>query len=89
MNILLLMDKLNKTVILQAFQSEELNRQRSVELVNRAVSETGCSRSTDRVWPQGIGNTSLGRSQRWQERCREYLSFQRKWKMLGSIKKVN
>ena len=33
---LLLMDKLDKTVILQAFRSEELNRQRQTEVVNRA-----------------------------------------------------
>ena len=33
---LLLMDKLDKTTILQAFRSEELNRQRQTEMVNRA-----------------------------------------------------
>src|ERR1700761_3128931 len=33
---LLLMDKLDKTVILQAFRSEELNCQRQTEVVNRA-----------------------------------------------------
>ena len=33
---LLLMDKLDKNVILQAFRNEELNRQRQTEMVNRA-----------------------------------------------------
>ena len=33
---LLLVDKLDKAMILQAFRSEELNRQRNVELVNKA-----------------------------------------------------
>ena len=32
---LLLMDKLDKNVILQAFHSEELNRKRQMEMVNQ------------------------------------------------------
>ena len=38
---LLLLDKLDKNVILQAFRGEELNRQRQTEMVNRAKSVKG------------------------------------------------
>ena len=58
---LLLMDKLDKTVILQAFRSEELNRQRSVvESVNRA-----------RAFGRGGAYSDKGRQDSTCNFCRE------------------
>ena len=63
---LLLMDKLDKNVILQAFRSEELNRQRQTEMVNRAKAVNGAlSKSQRKENICGI----CGKKGHWDSQC--------------------
>jgi transposase InsO family protein len=62
---LLLMDKLDKNVILQAFRSEELNRQRQTEMVNRAKAFHGAHGKGQ--WEHICG--ICGKKGHWDSRC--------------------
>src|SRR5271169_105409 len=60
---LLLVDKLDKATILQAFRSEELNRQRQAESVNFAKSTGGKSQK-----PWGSRDKAEGQKKSWENK---------------------